>query len=139
MKSGAFFASQPTVKCYMAPDTRANRYFDGKLGIWRNRPGGTLVTKSISVTKEVYKKLITMEKVLPAIQEKWPQCHRDMTMMLQQGNAKPHGIHNDAELLQHMSAMAVKVNLFDQPPISPDLNVLDLGYFGAIQALQQRQ
>jgi hypothetical protein len=73
-------------------DTRANRYFDGKLGMWpfvekvpaqrassRNRPRrGTLITKPVSVTKEIYKKFI-MEKVLPAIKEKWPQCHRNMT------------------------------------------------------------
>jgi hypothetical protein len=174
-----FYVSQPTVKAYLAPDeeephraakskqfitkvmflcavarprwdTRANRYFDGKLGIWpfvekvpaqrasRNRARGTLITKSISVTKEVYKTFI-MEKVLPAIEEKWPQCHRDMTIKLQQDNAKPHRIHNDPELLEHMSTMTVKVELVDQPPNSPDLNVLDLGYFSAIQALQQRQ
>jgi hypothetical protein len=35
--------------------------------------------------------------------------------------------------------MTVNVNLFDQPPNSPDLNVLDLGYVAAIQALQQKQ
>jgi hypothetical protein len=85
-----------------------------------------------------------MEKVLPAIKEKaikekWPQCHRNMTIKLQQDNAKPHRIHNDPELLQNMSTMTVKVELFDQPPNSPDLNVLDLGYLAAIQALQQRQ
>jgi hypothetical protein len=80
-----------------------------------------------------------MEKVLPAIEEKWPQCHRDMTIKLQQDNAKPHRIHNDPELLEHRSTMTVKVELFDQPPNSPDLNVLDLGYFSAIQALQQQQ
>jgi hypothetical protein len=49
----------------------------------RNRPRGTLETKPISVTKEVYKKFI-LEKVLPAIEEKWPQCHRNMAIKLQQ-------------------------------------------------------
>jgi hypothetical protein len=138
-----FYVSQPPVKCYIAPDeeephraakskqfitkvmflcvvahprwdTRANRYFHGKLGIWpfvekvpaqrasRNRARGTLITKPISVTKEVYMTFI-MEKVLPVIEEKWPQCHRDMTIKLQQDNAKPHRIHNDPELLQHFS------------------------------------
>jgi hypothetical protein len=80
-----------------------------------------------------------MEKVLLAIKKKWPQCHRDMTIKLQQDRAKPHRIHNDPELLEHMSTMTVNVDLCDQPPNSPDLNVLDLGYFSAIQALQQRQ
>jgi hypothetical protein len=174
-----FFLNKPTVKAYLAPDekdperaskskrfptrvmflcavarprwdTRANRYFDGKLGIWpfvekvpaqrgsRNRPRGTLETKPISVTKEVYKKFI-LEKVLPAIEKKWPQCHRNMAIKLQQDNAKPHLIHNNPEVLEKLSNMTVNVNLFDQPPNSPDLNVLDLGYVAAIQALQQKQ
>jgi hypothetical protein len=93
-------------------------------------------TKPISVTKEVYKKFI-LEKVLPAIEEKWPQCHRNMAIKLQQDNAKPHLIHNDPEVLEKLSNMTVNVSLFDQPPNSPDLNVLDLGYFAAIQALLQ--
>jgi hypothetical protein len=46
-------------------------------------------------------------------------------------------IHNDAEVLEKLNNMTVTVNLVDQPANSPDLNVLDLGYFAAIQALQQ--
>jgi hypothetical protein len=168
-----FFVNKPTVKCYTAPeedepqrtsmskrfptkvmiicavarpqwDTRANKCFDGKLGIWllvekapaqtgsRNRPRGTLETNPISVTNEVYKKFI-MEKVLPAIEQKWPQCHRNMEIKLQQENVKPHRIHNDPEVLEKLNNMTVRVNLFgDQPDSSRDLNVLlDLGYFAA--------
>jgi hypothetical protein len=98
-----------------------------------------LETKPISVTKEVYKKFI-MEKVLPAIEEKWPQCHRNMAIKLQQDNAKPHRmIHDDPEVLEQLNNMTLRVNFFDQPTNSPDLNVLDLRYFAAIQALQQKQ
>jgi hypothetical protein len=104
----------------------------------RNRPRGTLETKPFSVTKAIYKKFI-MEKVLPAIKEKWPQYHRNMGIKLQKDNAKPHMIHNDPEVLEKLNNMTVSVNLFGQPPNSPDLNVLDLGYFAAIQALQQKQ
>jgi hypothetical protein len=119
-------------------DTRANRYFDGKLGIWpfvekvpaqrgsRNRPRGTLETKPISVTKAVYKQFI-MEKVLPAIEEKWPQCHRNMAIKLQQNNAKPHMIPNDPEVLEKLNNMTVTVHLFDQPANSLDLMSLTLG------------
>jgi hypothetical protein len=60
-----------------------------------------------------------------------------MTIKLQQDNAKPQRIHNDAEFLQQISTMTVKVNLFHQPSNSPDLNLFDPGYFAAIQALQQ--
>jgi hypothetical protein len=105
----------------------------------RNRPRGTLETKPISVTKEVYKKFI-MEKVLPADEEKWPQCHRNMlAIKLHQDNAKLHRIHNDLEVLEKLINMTVRVNLFDQPPNSPDQNAIDLGYFAGIQALQQKQ
>lgn len=31
------------------------------------------------------------------------------------------------------------ITLFNQPPNSPDMNVLDLGYFNAIQALQSKE
>jgi hypothetical protein len=86
------------------------------------------------VIKAKYKKFI-IEKVLPAIEETWPQCHRNiMTNKHQQDNAKLH-----AEVVERLNNMTVKVNLFDHPPNSPDLNVLNLGYFAAIQALQQQQ
>jgi hypothetical protein len=48
-------------------------------------------------------------------------------------------IRNDAEVLEKLDNMTVTVNLFDQPANSLDVNVLDLGYFAAIQALQQKQ
>jgi hypothetical protein len=78
------------------------------------------------VTKAVYKQFI-LNKVLPAIKEKWPQCHRNMAIKLQQDHAKSHRIHNDPEVLEKHTNMTVTVNLFDQPPNSLDLNVLDLG------------
>jgi hypothetical protein len=78
------------------------------------------------VTKAVYKQFI-LNKVLPAIKEKWPQCHRNMAIKLQQDHEKSHRIHNDPEVLEKHTNMTVTVNLFDQPPNSLDLNVLDLG------------
>jgi hypothetical protein len=82
-------------------DTTSNTSFDGKLGIWpfvemvpaqrssRNRPAGTLVMKNVVVTKEVYQDFIC-NKVIPAIAQKWPACHRHLTIRIQQDNAKPH-------------------------------------------------
>ena len=59
--------------------------FDGKLGIWpfvyqeaakrssKNRPRGTIVTKNIeSVNKTEYVKAL-VEKIIPAIKQKWPK------------------------------------------------------------------
>jgi hypothetical protein len=131
-------------------DYTAKHYFDGKIGMWpfvesvpakrasRNRPKGTMETKSISVTAEVYRQFI-VDKVLPAIEEKWPQSYRSMTIKLQQDNAKPHRINNHPDVLARLATMSVKVEMVQQPPNSPDLNVLDLGFFNAIQALQQQQ
>ena len=57
---------------------------------------------------------------------------------MQQDNARPH-IHEDDTAFN----IAGKLDGFDiklkcQPPNSPDLNVLDLGYFRAIQSLQHQ-
>ncbi|MCH99189.1 mariner transposase [Trifolium medium] len=66
-------------------DAQGNVLFDGKIGIFPlvtqepakrssvNRPAGTLETKPIqSVTKSVIRTFL-LEKVLPAIKEKWPR------------------------------------------------------------------
>ena len=132
-------------------DTTRNQSFDGKLGIWpfiewvpaqrssRNRPAGTLEMKSINVNKEVYKQFI-IEKVIPAIKDKWPHCHRGTPIRVQQDNAKPHLIaEDDPDLAQAITATGLDIRMVKQPPNSPDTNVLDLGYFKAIQTLQYRK
>jgi hypothetical protein len=132
-------------------DTTRNSHFDGKLGIFpfttmvpaqrssRNRPAGTLEMKPMSVTKEVYRDFIC-NKVIPAIQQKWPLCHRSVAIKIQQDNAKPHLIRNDDPQLQAaVAATGMNITLINQPPNSPDTNVLDLGYFNAIQSLQQKK
>ena len=86
-------------------DTHRNQLFDGKLGIWpfitvepaqrssRNRARGMLMTKPVtSVTNVEYWQFI-LEKVLPAIEEKWPR-NQQRTIKLQHDNTKPH-IQND--------------------------------------------
>lgn len=64
-------------------DFKNRSYFDGKIGIWpiveqsaairssHNRPAGSPITKCISMTREVYVKML-QEKVFPAIRQKWP-------------------------------------------------------------------
>ena len=64
-------------------DYHNHRMFDGKIGIWPfvvkepakrrsvNRERGTLITKPINVTSQVYSDFMK-EKVLPANQNKWP-------------------------------------------------------------------
>ncbi|KAH9114660.1 hypothetical protein AeMF1_011275 [Aphanomyces euteiches] len=117
--------------------------FDGKLGLWpfvqqvaaarssRNRPRGTLETQSINVNKSVYEEFI-LTKLLPAIKERWPQ--EGQRLVIQHDNASPHGEFPQDLLSRHLPQFDVEVRC--QPPNSPDLNVLDLGYFNAIQSLQ---
>ena len=61
-----------------------NAYWDGKIGMWpvgewtpaertsRSRPQGAPIWKNTSIDKSIYRQLL-IEKVLPAIKEKWPR------------------------------------------------------------------
>ncbi|ETV97361.1 hypothetical protein H310_09696 [Aphanomyces invadans] len=103
--------------------------FDGKLGIWpfvetvaaqrrsHRREAGTLETKTVSVTKATYKNMLIKE-TFPAIFEKFP-CDFQR-IIVQHDNAKPHAV------------------IWTQPANSPDLNILDLGFFNSIQSLQHK-
>jgi len=120
------------------------RWFDGKLGLWpflemvpaqrssKNRPRGTPVPTAVSVTATTFMAMLN-DKLRPAIEAKWPrrQCPR---VQVQQDNAPAHGAPG-----HWFSAPGLSVELVCQPAQSPDLNVLDLGYFTAIQALQQQK
>mmetsp|Transcript_14806 Transcript_14806/g.21169 ORF Transcript_14806/g.21169 Transcript_14806/m.21169 type:complete len:280 (-) Transcript_14806:44-883(-) len=132
-------------------DARRNQRFDGKLGICafitiegarrtsRNRPAETPVTKAMtSVTNVEYRQFI-IEKLLPATKEKWPSNASDYTIKIQQDNARPHITPMDVEFCNAVQALDLNVQLVCQPPNSPDMNVLDLGYFNAIQSLQHQE
>lgn len=58
--------------------------------------------------------------------------------MIQQDNAKTHIDVNDLEFVQAAQLDGWNIQMTCQPPNSPDLNVLDLGFFAAIQALFQK-
>ena len=133
-------------------DCSGNPTFDGKIGIFpfvfkepakrssKNRMAGTLETKPIlSVTKEVYRRCL-IEQVLPAIHAKWPRDGGSVTeILIQQDNAKPHINPTDPVFIEAASRDGFDIHLSFQPPNSPDMNVLDLGYFRAIQSLQHQE
>jgi hypothetical protein len=125
--------------------------FSGKIGVFPlvqkvaakrssiNRASGTLETKPItSITKEVSRNFL-INKVLPAIKEKWPREHAMETIYIQQDNAPCHVSIDDEEFHKAASEGGFDIRLSCQPPNSPDLNVLDLGFFNAIQSLQQKE
>nr|GEV32856.1 transposase, Tc1-like protein [Tanacetum cinerariifolium] len=131
-------------------DSLGTETFLGKIGIFplttlepakrssKNRVAGTLEIKPIlSVTKEVTRSWL-IQKVLPAIRSTWPQGYTG-PIFIQQDNAKPHINVDDVEFLQEASRDGFDIRLRFQPPNSPDLNVLDLGFFWAIQSLQEQE
>ena len=123
--------------------------FDGKIGMWplteiveaqrnsANRPAGTLVTRALtSVTTNNYQKWL-IEWMLPAIKDKFPATRG--VIKIQQDNARPHISPQDPAFLEAAQRLGLRVQLVCQPPNSPDLNVLDLGFFNSIQSLQEEE
>ncbi|KAF0694080.1 Aste57867_15015 [Aphanomyces stellatus] len=131
---------------FLAAVARPWENFNGKIGMWpfvnqtpalrssRNRPAGTLQTTLLNVSAEVYQDYV-LNKVIPAIKSRFPSSNK--MVVLQQDNASPHrSITND--VLRAVSTDGWTFVLGRQPPNSPDLNVLDLGFFASIQALQYK-
>lgn len=124
--------------------------FDGKIGCFplveilpaqrtsRLRPRGTLETKPIKHVTQAVIKRVFLTELLPAIKAKWP-ISADQTIYIQQDNATPHLNVGDAEFQREATADGFNIILMAQPPNSPDLNVLDLGFFRAIQSIQHQQ
>ncbi|XP_050920259.1 uncharacterized protein LOC127137895 [Lathyrus oleraceus] len=133
-------------------DSQGNEIFSGKIGIFPfvtqepakrtsvNRVAGTMETKAItSVNRDVIRSFL-IEKVLPAIKEKWPRDDLGTsTIFIQQDNARTHINYDDQEFIQEATRDGFDIRLMCQPANSPDLNVLDLGFFSAIQSLQHKE
>ncbi|RQM20584.1 hypothetical protein B5M09_012566 [Aphanomyces astaci] len=77
-----------------------------------------------------------MNKVVPAIKATFPSANK--RVILQHDNATPHRSITDAELAS-VSTGGLTFVMRRQPPNSPDLNVLDLGFFASIQSLQYKK
>jgi hypothetical protein len=117
--------------------------FDGKIGTWafvketpaakrsKNREKGTLEIKAVKVTRDVMRDYLC-QLVVPAIQDKWPDEDVGRTIYIQQDNAKPHVLPNDEGFRQAVAQTDLDIRLMQQPPNSPDLNVLDLCFFRSL-------
>ena len=124
----------------------AKSWWDRKLGIWpirdwepakwgsKNRPKGVLVWKNKMVTKNVYRELLINQLIL-AILEKWPRRDRtSTTIYIQQDGLKNHICEDDKEFNNALMEQDIDAKLYTQTPNSPDVNLLDLGLFRAIQS-----
>ena len=99
----------------------------------RNRPRGTLVTESINVNKDICRSFL-ITKVIPAIRRVWPREDAGKTIWIQQDNARTHVAPNDPVFLEAVAKNGLDIRIMNQPPNSPDMNVLDLGFFASLQA-----
>ncbi|XP_028782212.1 uncharacterized protein LOC114738342 [Neltuma alba] len=132
-------------------DSEGNKIFSGKIGVFPlvrqeptkrnsiNRRAGSLVTKPIaSITKEVSRQFL-IEHVVPAIKEKWPRDSIGEPIYIQQDNARCYIDPDDNEFCRVATEDGFNIRLMNQPPNSPDLNILDLGFFNGIQSLQYKE
>ena len=88
------------------------------------------VWKNQCITWDVYREYL-IEKFLPVVKEKWPT--RNGRIQLQQDGAKSHILEDDMEFKEAVAEIGLNLTVFTQSPNSPDTNILDLGFFRAIQ------
>lgn len=129
-------------------DEEGNEVFSGKIGIFpfvsvepakrksKNREAGTLEMKASTSVKREDIRACLINKVIPMIHERWPKEDHGKTIFIQQDNARTHIDCGDKEFNEAASKNGFDIRLICQPPSSPDLNILDLGFFSAIQSLQ---
>lgn len=130
-------------------DHRTKTHFNGKIGIWpfvqdvaaqrnsRNRPAGTIEKKPLNVTADVFEEYL-ITKVIPAIKQKWVG-RRSTAILIQQDNARPHSKGAEKNINAAGQSDGWNIRMLNQPANSPDLNILDLGFFNAIQSLQAQK
>ena len=73
-----------------------------------------------------------IQKFLPVVKEKWPTCNG--RIRLQQDGAKSHILEDDMEFKEVVDEIVLNLTVFAQSPNSPDTNILNLGFFRAIQS-----
>ena len=124
-------------------NTNKNSWFDGKIEIWPIRKWepakrsskkctkGMPVWKNQSIMQDVYWEYL-IQKLLPAIKLKWPM--NSGRIWLQQDDAKSHILDDDKEFKEAVDDIGLNLTVYTQSPNSPDTNILDLGFFRAIQS-----
>jgi len=91
-----------------------------------------------SITREVIREFM-INQVLPVIRAKWPREDMGRPIFIQQDNAPSHLKLDDPYFCEAAKIGGFDIWLICQPPNSPDFNILDLGFFRAIQAIQYKK
>ena len=124
-------------------DTNKNAWFDGKIGIWpigkwepakqssKKCAKGMPVWKNQCITRDVYCEYL-IQKFLPAVKERWPM--RNKRIEFQQDGAKSHILEDGMEFKEVVDEIGLNLTVFTQSPNLPDTNILNLGFFRAIQS-----
>ena len=124
-------------------DTNKNAWFDGKIGIWpigkwepvkrssKKHAKGTPVWKNQSITWDVYWEYL-IQKLLPATKQEWPT--NNGRIRLQQDGTKSRILDDDKEFKEAVDDIGLNLTVYTQLPNSPDTNILNLGFFRAIQS-----
>ena len=97
-----------------------------------------MITKSVNLDRDTVRSYL-ISKVLPAIVQKWPSNDRARTIWIQQDNASSHVPPNDSQFQTVVAQTGLDIKIMYQPSNSPDMNVLDLGYFASLQSLTHRR
>ncbi|KAF0760335.1 hypothetical protein AaE_003582 [Aphanomyces astaci] len=142
VKSKNFITKAMFLAAFARPryDPATKEDFDGKIGIWPfveiiaaksksiNREKVTPVTVPQNVNGGVYKDF-KLQKVVPAVLARFPVGDLRRGVRIQQDNASPH---RQVTITFLQNAGIQNVGIMNQPPNSPDFNVLDLGFFNSI-------
>ena len=124
-------------------DMNKNAWFEGKIRIWpigkwepakqssKKRAKGMAVWKNQCITRDVYHEYL-IQNFLPGVKEKWPTHNR--RIRLQQDGAKSHILEDNVEFKEAVDEIGLNLTMFTQLPNSPDTNILNLGFFRAIQS-----
>ena len=80
-----------------------------------------------------------IKSVVPAILAKMPKARLRRGINLQQDNAGPHRAMTSELIKASVDLGPYSILVKNQPPNSPDFNVLDLGFFNSIQSLQYQK
>ena len=124
----------------------SGEWFDGKIGLWpvvkrvlakrnsKNRAKGDECIQEVSVTAESYREFMVKEGgIFDAIKEKMPWM-KGKPIIIQHDGAKPHDGNGNKDFLNDEGCKeGWNISIVTQPPQSPDLNILDLGFFNGLK------